>query len=72
MYFESEMDRPQQAFGLGVKEREVYNAEIRFLCWVIRWVMVPFVDMENTTRELFCKELQNRNFSQRTYGLNGR
>lgn len=48
-YFESEMDRPQQAFGLGVKKREVYNVETRFLCWVIRWVMVPFVDMENTT-----------------------
>lgn len=40
----------------------MYNAETRFLCWVIRWVMVPFVDMENTTRELFCKELQNKNF----------
>lgn len=52
-----------------MKEKKVQSIETRFLCWVIRWVMVPFVEMRNTRRGLFCKELQNKNFSKSAHGL---
>lgn len=38
----------------GEEERDV-NVETRFLCWVIRWVTMPSIDMENTRRGVFYK-----------------